>query len=117
MVVASMSSNPKPLKASSTEGPVKVSNGLIEARFALRSRTPEVLTPQRADGPSLNRFHRGLTHRTIHAPIFPVANGTATGNLRLHARFVSFHLIAKFQMKIRKAVFPVAGLGTRVLPA
>src|SRR5205823_12510983 len=47
---------------------------------------------------------------TTAPPLFPDTNG-------LHQEYSSALRAPDLPMKIRKAVFPVAGLGTRVLPA
>src|SRR5258708_4079751 len=57
--------------------------------------------------------------RSTHQPLFADANRLPTCEPRFpHSLFPHALLMAsRYRMKIRKAVFPVAGLGTRVLPA
>ena len=86
-------------------GPVTVSNSLTKARFVRLRRHP-----LRSPRPHQRR------PCTIHPPLFPAANRLPTCD-RTASSAASLRRHPDVPMKIRKAVFPVAGLGTRVLPA
>ena len=87
-----------------SEGPVTVSNSLTEAEFCCR-----LILTLRFRRPEYRSASSKVGHTSAFVPGCKPATNVQSDAFPLKA--------SRHPMKIRKAVFPVAGLGTRVLPA